>query len=157
MAFKTEGMIVTDMTAATGLNVFQRLVRTWETVHPYNAAQVLTVDSVVGPQTAQSAWESALAALGLGRVRIDGSALRHEVLNGESSQYPVKILPSTTDLAAYLTAELNRPFDDPDEPPYRPFMINANGSSRLGVIYRHWVADSVSIRRVMQAWCEHIF
>jgi hypothetical protein len=156
MAFKSQGTIVTDMTAATGLNVFQRLVRTWEAVHPYNAAQVLTVDSIVGPQTAQSAWESALAALGLGRVRIDGGAIRHEVLNGKSSQYPVKILPSNTDLAAYLKDELNRPFDDPNEPPYRPFMIHATGSSRLGVVYRHWVADSVSIRRVMQDWCEQI-
>ena|SRR5690348_11016855 len=145
------------MTAATGLNIFQRLVRTWEAVQPYNAAQVLTVDSAIGPQTAQLAWESALASLGLGRVRIDGRYLSHEVLNGDSSRYPVRVLASRTNLATYLSDELNRPYDDPEEPPYRPFLINGDEISRLGVVYRHWVADSISIRRVMQSWCEGIF
>src|SRR5690348_14006097 len=122
------------MTAATGLNIFQRLVRTWEAVHPYNAAQVLTIDSAIGPQTAKSAWESALASLGLGRVRIDGRYLSHEALNGDSSRYPVRVLPLHANLAIYLSDELNRPYDDPDEPPYRPFLINGDGMSRLGVV-----------------------
>ena len=39
------------------------------------------------------------------------------------------------------------------EPPFRPFVLdNGDGSYYVGVIYHHWVADSVSIRTVLREW-----
>ena len=140
------------MEAVASLNVFQRLVRTWEEVHPYNAAQVVTLKSAVAPHDAQRAWYQVLEAIGLGRVRVDSRQLKYESLNGEAARYPLRVLPADVDLSAYLSSELNRPFDDSDEPPFRPFLIADPTRSTFGVIYRHWVADSVSIRGILQRW-----
>jgi len=140
------------MEAVASLNVFQRLVRTWEEVHPYNAAQIVTLKSAVAPHDAQRAWYQVLESMGLGRVRVDSRQFRYEVLNGEASRYPLRILPADVNLSTYLSDELNRPFDDPDEPPFRPFLIADPNRSTFGVVYRHWVADSVSIRQILQRW-----
>lgn len=140
------------MEAAASLNVFQRLVRTWEAVHPYNAAQVVTLKSAVAPHDTQRAWYQVLEAMGLGRICVDSRHLKYEPLNGEASRYPLRVLAADVDLSAYLSTELNRPFDDPDEPPFRPFLIADPNRSTFGVIYRHWVADSVSIRGILQRW-----
>lgn len=140
------------MEAVASLNVFQRLVRTWEEVHPYNAAQVVTLKTAVAPHEAQRAWYQVLEAMGLGRVRVDSRHLKYEPLNGEASRYPLRVVPADVDLSTYLSSELNRPFDDPDEPPFRPLLIADPHRSTLGVVYRHWVADSVSIRQMLQRW-----
>jgi len=140
------------MEAVASLNVFQRLVRTWEEVHPYNAAQVVTLKSAVAPHDAQRAWYQVLESMGLGRVRVDSRQMKYEPLNGEATRYPLRVLPVDVDLSAHLSSELNRPFGDPDEPPFRPFLIADPNRSTFGVVYRHWVADSVSIRQVMQRW-----
>jgi NRPS condensation-like uncharacterized protein len=47
---------------------------------------------------------------------------------------------------------LNRKFDDPAEPPFRPFMLQREQDFYFGVVYQHWVADSVSIRAVLGDW-----
>ena len=144
--------------STTGLNLFQRLTRRWETVHPYNAAQVLRVSGRIDRSVAAGAWAESLRALGLGRVRvIDDSRFCHETLNGEMDRYPLTMLPAGASLEAHLTAELNRPFDDPDEPPFRPFLRQEEGESYFGVVYQHWVADSVAIRYVLQEWLARIF
>ena len=144
------------MEAVASLNVFQRLVRTWEEVHPYNAAQVVTLKSAVTSHDAQRAWYQVLESMGLGRVRVDSRQFIYEALNGEATRYPLRALPADVDLSAYLSSELNRPFDDPDEPPFRPFLIADRNRSTFGVVYRHWVADSVSIRGVLQRWHDAI-
>ena len=50
------------------INVFQRLARQWDEMHPYNAAQVLKIEGVPSPSALQEAWHDALNDLGLGRV-----------------------------------------------------------------------------------------
>jgi NRPS condensation-like uncharacterized protein len=52
---------------------------------------------------------------------------------------------------------LNRPFADPAEPPFRPFVARAEGGWHLGLIYQHWVADSVSIRLLLREWFLRMF
>lgn len=136
------------------LNLFQRLTRRWDAVHPYNAAQVLRVRGRLDPCAATDAWAGSLRALGLGRVRVHANLrFDHQVLNGEMSQYPPRQLPAAASLEEHLGSELNRPFDDPDEPPFRPFLLpTSDDDTYFGVVYQHWIADSVSIRLVLREW-----
>jgi hypothetical protein len=144
--------------------VFQRLIRRWEEVHPYNAAQVLKVTSLPELKCIERAWSEAMETSGLGRVQVDGTIFRHEQLNGELIRYPVRVLPEGSSLAQFVAAELNRPFADPGEPPFRPFVVKVPdsaagepGGGHLGLIYQHWVADSVSIRLLLREWFVRIF
>jgi len=141
-----------------GLNLFQRLARRWDSVHPYNAAQVMRVSGSVDPDRAGQAWAEALRALGLGRVYIaDDLKFRHEALNGEFVRYPLAVLGKDDCVAGHLTRELNRPFDRDDEPPFRPFLLTDGDGTHLGVVYQHWIADSVSIRAVLREWFVRLF
>ena len=146
------GLAIADMTHRS-LNLFQRLARRWDAVHPYNAAQVLRVGGRMDVSRATEIWGESLRALGLGRVRVlDRQRFSHEVLNGELARYPVRALCSGESLQDHLTSELNRHFDDPNEPPFRPFLLQQNDDFYFGVVYQHWVADSVSIRAVLGEW-----
>jgi hypothetical protein len=139
------------------LNVFQRLARQWDLVHPYNAAQILKIEGVPAPALWQEAWHDALSDLGLGRVKLAGNRYGYECLNGEMSQFPVRILPAGTRLEDHISHELNCRFDNPAEPPFRPFLIIEDGYYYAGVVYSHWVADSVSIRIVLREWFVRVF
>jgi hypothetical protein len=138
------------------LNMFQRLVRSWEAVHPYNAAQVLKLSGQPDPAAITGAWHRSLAAVGLGRVRANGACFGYEILNGEADRYPVRTLPPGTSLEFHLSNALNQPFDNVDEPPLRPFLIPLDGAFYLGLTYRHWIADSASIRLLMREWCARL-
>lgn len=141
------------------LNAFQRVVRGWEEVHPYNAAQVLDVRRPVDVPAASAAWAATLAEMQLGRVVVRPISYRHVNLNGEMARYPIRVLPAGTHLDTFFAAELNRAFDDPGEPPFRPFLLAApdGGTWHVGVIYQHWVADSVAVRHVLRRWLERMF
>lgn len=142
----------------SGLNLFQRLTRRWERIHPYNAAQVMRISGRLDLDRATQTWGDTLCGLGLGKVAVlVGHRFRHEPINGELARYPVRRLAPDADLAAHLSTELNRPFDDPVEPPYRPFLLQGNDDFYFGVVYQHWVADSVSIRAVLREWFTRIF
>jgi hypothetical protein len=146
------------MTPTPAVNVFQRLVRSWEAVHPYNAAQAIKLElpSGLAPGAFHQGWHAALESLGLGRMRTDGRRLDYEILNGDAIRYPVRVLPAGTSLADHLSAALNQPFHDEDEPPFRPFLLEDGRCATIGIVYRHWVADSVSIRRLLGEWRERL-
>jgi hypothetical protein len=55
------------------INVFQRLARQWDQVHPYNAAQVLKIAGVPPVVELHGAWHDALNDMG-------GSDWRHDAL-----------------------------------------------------------------------------
>jgi hypothetical protein len=129
-------------------NVFQRLARTWDAVHPYNAGQACRVAGDVAPAALEAAWDAALSGMGLGRVRAHGDGYRYEPAPG----WPMRHLGADDDLSRHFTSELNRPFTDPAEPPFRPFARAVNGSTWLGIVYQHWVADSESVRTILHEW-----
>ena len=139
------------------LNIFQRLTRRWEAIHPYNAAQVMRIEGRVSVEDASNAWAEALRGLGLGRVQLARRTYRHEPLNGEFATYPLRVRESSACIAEFLTTELNRPFDQSDEPPFRPFLIHHENDFEFGVIYQHWIADSVSIQTVLREWFVRLF
>ncbi len=140
------------------INVFQRLARQWDAMHPYNAAQILKIEGTPSPAALQNAWHDALNDLGLGRVRMGGNnSYSFECLNGEMSLYGVRVVPPGTSLEDYISEQLNRRFDNPAEPPFRPFVLMGNGFYYAGVVYHHWIADSVSIRTVLREWFVRLY
>lgn len=138
------------------LNVFQRLVRQWDRVHPYNAAQVLRVAGRTDVLAIRRAWHAALSTLGLGPARVQGYDFRFEAVNGHASRYDVPVLPPGVTLEAHLSVAMNEPFTgDEHELAFRPFIIEDAGDGEsfyLGVVYQHWVADSASIRLLLREW-----
>ena len=109
------------------------------------------------PSKIAGAWCDALTAAGLGRVRVSGTSVRHDTLDGRRAKFSPEILPPGKPLAEHLSAELNRPFDDPEAPPFRPFLAPTDGGYYFGVVYQHWVADSVSIRLLLREWFVRLY
>src|SRR5688500_408769 len=128
---------------ASTLNVFQRLARQWDQIHPYNAAQILQIKGAPDLEALQNAWHDAMDDLGLGRVHLRGHNFYYECLNGEMVHYGVRVAPPGVTLEDHVSDQLNKPFDNPAEPPFRPFVVVGDGSYHAGIIYHHWVADSV--------------
>jgi hypothetical protein len=135
------------------LNVFQRLVRQWDTVHPYNAAQALRIAGKPDVLAIRRSWHATLSALELGPVRVQGRDLVIEAVNGNASRYTVPVIDAST-LCEHISRELNHRFTDAEdqELPLRPFIIEDGESFYMGIVYQHWLADSASIRMLLKEW-----
>jgi hypothetical protein len=147
------------MTAApthAPLNVFQKVILQWERVHPYNGAQVMTLTSSPPADDLEAAWDAALHSLGLGELHLDRGSYYY---NGARTPQPppVPAVPAGVSLDDHLSGELNRPF--PEGAPFRPFVRRhpAGAGCDLGVVYRHVVADSVSVRMLIREWFARLF
>jgi hypothetical protein len=134
------------------LNVFQRLVRQWDSIHPYNGAQVVKIRGAVDLDLCRRAWLDALEALNLGVVGIRQRTYSYRCLNGEAIFHGVVQCPDATNLETWLSDELNRPFDPDGGVPFRPFVLQEDGHFWMGLCYQHWVADSASIRMLIHEW-----
>lgn len=132
----------------TGIvNVFQRLVRQWEKVHPYNAAQIMQLKGPADLKRLGDAWCQTVGTAGVGSLRVDGHHLTYE-----PGEPPELFIPQAgVSLEEHITRELNAPFAQ-TTCPFRPFILDAGDSHYAGVVYQHWVADSASIRLLMQDW-----
>src|SRR5580700_11197252 len=156
--FKRSPAIIENSPHATtnsdpgALNVFQRLIRQWESIHPYNGAQVLKIEGAVDLDLCRRAWLDALSALGLGVLCFSRTSYRYRLLNGEAIYHGPVQPPRGATLSDWITSELNRSFDDSDGVPFRPFVIQEDGHFWMGLTYQHWVADSTSIRMLMREW-----
>ncbi|MGA3067234.1 MAG: hypothetical protein ABSF29_10350 [Tepidisphaeraceae bacterium] len=139
------------------LNLFQRLVRQWETLHPYNGVQALRVRGLLDLNHCRRAWQDSIDSLGLGRVHVAKDRYHFVCLNGDTEQHTVQLCPHGTCLYEWISTELNHPFDPAQTVPFRPFLIHQQDSSWFGLTYQHWVADSASIRRLMREWFARLF
>lgn len=128
-------------------NLFQRLTLQWDGLQPYNAAQLMRIRPLRTHDAIDSAWQSTLLALGLGGIQRRGRGYRHV-----PQASAVAILPPGTDADDYVSEQMNTRFDLDREGPFRAFVIPARETQTLGIIYHHWVADSVSIRTLMREW-----
>jgi hypothetical protein len=131
------------------LNIFQRLTRDWDALHPYNAAQLMLLDGPADTQRIAACWRSSLIELGLGTVRWHRRLFRYQTPT--VAQTAVPTLDPATCLDEFLTVEMNRPFDE-EGLPFRPFILPSADKHYLGIVYHHWVADSVSIRALLREW-----
>jgi len=137
------------------LNVFQRVMLQWSDLHPYNAGQAAKVAGSMRPQALRNAVNEACAANGLGTVRLDPKGRHYEYLPVDQQDLTILRAENGLEsaLADHITAELNRPFARPECQPLRFFAIDGgdtNDAHYVGVIYDHWVADSVAIRLVLR-------
>ncbi|HQY88491.1 MAG TPA: hypothetical protein PK402_07520 [Tepidisphaeraceae bacterium] len=118
-------------------NTFQRTMLAWESFAPYNAAQFATLAAPTSLNRAalESAWKKVFDEQQLERF-------------GQKSR---ELIRASNSIFSHITSELNHRFAE-DESPFRPFILEENGRTHVGIVYRHAVADSVSIRLLMQAW-----
>lgn len=133
-------------------NVFQKLVRQWDSLHPYNGAQIVKIKGTVDLEHCRQAWFDALELLNLGVVCISQKSYAYRCLNGEAKYHGVVRCPAGTSLEQWISDELNHPFDADGGVPFRPFVLQEEGHFWMGLCYQHWVADSASIRILIREW-----
>jgi len=135
------------------LNAFQRIMRLWDAVHPYNAIQSFHLAQPFDRTRIEAAWRATLAGLHIGRVVVRGNAYAHIAPPPDDPRAAVHFVSAGTTLCDHLSAEMNMAFPGDDSCPFRAFAITCpDGSQVLGVTYHHWVADSVSIRWLLNEW-----
>jgi hypothetical protein len=154
---KSRGLPVAEGNGAARLNVFQRLIRQWDTLHPYNVVQMLKVRGRLDIEALRTAWHDAMQSLGLGLVAVAGSAYRFECLNGQAVNHNVRLCPPETNLEDWIAQELNRPFDANEAVPFRPFALEGEDFFWMGFSYQHWITDNAGVRRVMREWFVRMF
>jgi NRPS condensation-like uncharacterized protein len=136
------------------LNIFQKLMRKWEAVHPYNAAQVMKISGAPDRAALEPAWRAVLDTAGLGHLYVNDNRYGFELLNGSGGG---SVCFASEPVTQFISRELNRPFADPMEPPLRPFVIAEAEHFFAGVVYQHWVADSVSVRMLLRDWFVRVY
>jgi hypothetical protein len=137
----------------TSLNICQRLIRQWDALHPYNAAHVMRISGRPDPEGLEAHWRSTLEELGLGVLSTRRGQFRWTPIDRASGEPGiVRRLTAGTSLERFLSAELGARFDPDRELPFRAFVLEEAGHYWAGVIYHHWVADSVSIRLLVREW-----
>jgi hypothetical protein len=139
----------TSVPRATSLNALQRLFRSWDAVHPYNAAHAFQLRGTPLLDAAQQTWNDALAALVLGHVVLRRNRLTHSPATPPPA---VHLVPEDISLEDYFSSELDGPFPLGQGAPFRPFLLREGEGTWLGTTYPHWIADSVSIRMLMSDW-----
>ena len=129
------------------LNLFQRTARQWDGLHPYNAGQLMYIAAALDPGHAAACWAETLRDLQMGGIEWAGARYRHIAADA-----PATLLDDHADLGAFIADQLNTPFDDVSQGPFRAMVRRDGQTTCLGVFYHHWVADSVSIRMLMREW-----
>jgi hypothetical protein len=132
------------------LNIFQRLTRQWDVLHPYNAVQAMRLAGRPDAAAIDRSLHEMLRELAVGCARVRANRYSIERPPDDSSVPLMQIAAGTT-LDELITAELNRPFAG-DGAFLRPFLLPASNSYWLGMIYHHWAADSQSIRMLLREW-----
>ena len=75
------------------LNVFQRVMRLWDEVHPYNAAQVLHLEGIRDLEKLAGRMERDLASLwGSAASRVDGARFQSRNDKGRACAQPVRVV-----------------------------------------------------------------
>jgi hypothetical protein len=141
--------------STAALNIFQKLMRRWDVVHPYNAAQVMQLAGTADAAVWENAWQAALSESGLGTVSLGRSRYSFVSLNGHAASHGVNF--PQRELGEHLSTEMNRAFDNDTEPPFRPFIIQHENHFYAGLVYQHWLADSTSIRMLIREWFLRVY
>lgn len=130
------------------LNVFQRLTRQWDAMHPYNGAQLMRLPGLPDIDRLSRTLSSTLTDLGIGEFEVRGrDFFVHRTPRISSDAFGVR-----TALAAAITAEINLPFALDRAIPVRPLIVSDGDGYYAGLVYHHWAADSFSIRLLLHQW-----
>jgi hypothetical protein len=139
------------------LNAFQRIMRMWDQVHPYSGGQAIRVPGRVDPSLWRSAFVSMLSELGLGHVRLRGADYAHRAVDPAQIAQDLAAGTAGAEPGSFFAAQLDQPFPDDAFCPFRPFVLHEGNSSIIGLFYRHFVADSVSIRLLLREWFLRVY
>jgi hypothetical protein len=138
-------------------NAFQKVMRLWDEVHPYNAAQIMKLQGRADYEKLNDHWHRTLSRLGIGRILMNGDRYAHVAWNGEPGSRFIDVAQPTCSLEDYLTTEINRAFVGPEYCPFRPFVTQEDDAHLVGVIYHHWPADSGSIKTLLREWFRSMY
>lgn len=140
---------------AIPINIFQHVTQQWDALHPYNAAQLMELEGQANIGQIEEAWRSTLREIGLGAVLRRGRQYGYWTASDRDTQVHAPTpAPSLDD---FLSAEMNRAFGSESSMPFRPFVLQRERSHYMGVVYHHWIADSVSIRSLLREWFLRIY
>ncbi len=111
------------------LGDLQKLMRQWSGLGPFHAVDAMCIAGAGDV----ARWEKIIAAV----VGAHGFAAPEWVREYD-------------DIDTAVTEEMNEIFEE-DAPPFRFFVAGAGGAGHwLGLVWDHWVADSVTIRELMR-------
>ena len=125
------------------LNVFQRLMRQWTELAPYNAGTLLRIAGPADPERWRASIDTMVREIGLGRPVFLASD------RVEFHPLPDCVLQLGTDLETETVRELNYCYGV-DELPMRFFLCPAeDGSHWLGFMFDHWLTDGGTIAELV--------
>lgn len=135
------------------LNLFQRMMLRWRSLHPYNPVHVLRVPAALDAQRLREVVAARLEALGLTGLEVDAARGRFRYAGGRA-EVDLSVLPATTGAAQVLHGlierEFNRPFEGgAREQPLRFAAVDASDSFHLALTYDHFVAGGDAIARLL--------
>jgi hypothetical protein len=133
------------------LNIFQRVARHWDSLHAYNAAQMMKLEGRADREKLRDSWRQTVIELGLGPVQVNGRRYRWQSAVGIQQAIDLLDIPATACVDRLMSDELNRSFDE-SELPFRAFVLEESDGYFVGLVYHHWVADSYSIRVLLREW-----
>ncbi|HTV48538.1 MAG TPA: hypothetical protein VMG59_08840 [Phycisphaerae bacterium] len=125
------------------LNSFQKMMNRWSALGPYNAAQAMCVSGAPDVERWRAAIHAGVASVGLGPARITGDTVKFTPLT------EISLKTTRDDLALELESQINLPFAAGDMPLRFTLVCQADRYWLL-FVYDHWLADSWSIRQLIQ-------
>ena len=131
------------------LNLFQRAMLRWRTLHPYSAVHAVRIGGALVRDRLESDINAVLAAAGLTGLVVDEVRGRFE-FTGAGPPVTLTVLPSGGDAAAAVAGEferqLNEPFPEADRlEPFRFFAVDDGDTFRLGCAYDHFIGSGDSV------------
>jgi hypothetical protein len=134
------------------LNLFQRQMRRWRELHPYNPVHVLRIAAPLDLPRLQACLAARLQAARLGELAIDARG-RH-LRRGPGRPEPrLAVVPPRPDAAAAIDRAIESAFNEPfaaDDPtPLRGFVVEDGGAFHLGLAYDHYLAGGDAVARLL--------
>jgi len=137
------------------LNLFQRMMLRWRSLHPYSAIHVLRLAVPLDEQALRSAIAAQLEGWGLTGLVLDAGQRCFEYRGGKAAPVLV-ILDGGADVAATLDREIERQLNMPFPAgqgldPFRFFAIRTDDGFHLGVAYDHFIAGGDAVASLLAA------
>ena len=136
------------------LNPFQQVMALWEEAEPYNAGAVFQLRGRANFEALQGAIQESCQEAGLGKLLLDRKRRSYEykpieTIRLEAIQSGDRVLDT---LGAFLTEQVKLPFPLSPHHPVKWFVIDdlRSESHFLVLVWRHFIADGVSIRLLLR-------
>lgn len=120
------------------MNAFQKLMRCWTALAPYNAVQAIEIDGIAELAQWRTATEKVVAEL-----------TRQKLIPPFRSPESIEYVADGASCPDIIMRQINTPFTEGGSP-IRLCLVQNPRSFHLIVTYDHWIADSWSIRELMR-------